>query len=100
MQADRLDQDLDLWLCAAEQDRASLPAKPPRHHREVEHQRRVREHELTQIDDHVGLCADRARQGLTPEALCASVFVASATKRRGLVIEVDDRDNLSKRTVG
>ena len=62
VQPDELDQRADLRLGAAEQDRAAMRAQAAREHRQIEHQRRVGEHELAEVDDDVGLGADRPRQ--------------------------------------
>ena len=99
MQPDRLDQDLNLGLGTDEVDRPPVLAQPTRDHREVEHQRRIGEHQIAEVDDQIRLGADRARQGLPPRALRASILVAATAKSRRLVIEVDDWRNLSKADV-
>lgn len=62
MQTDELDQRPDLRLGAAEQYGAPVGTEPARQHRQVEHQRRVGEGKLAEVDDHVGLGANRAGQ--------------------------------------
>jgi hypothetical protein len=100
VQANGLDQHLDLWLGAAQQDRAAVCTQAPGQHREVEHQRRVREHELAEIDDHIRLGTDRSRQRLPADALCVAVLVTPAAECGWLVIEVDDPENLLKAAGG
>jgi hypothetical protein len=72
----------------------------PGQHREVEHQRRVGEHELAEIDDHIRLGTDRSRQRLPADALRVAVLVTPAAERGWLVIEVDDPANLLKAARG
>jgi len=96
VQADGLDQRLDLRLGATQQDRLAVRPQAPGQHREVEHQRRVREHELAEIDDHIRLGADRPRKRLPADALRVAVLVTPAAERGWLVIEVDDPENLPK----
>ena len=59
MQADELDQMHDLRLRALQQQ-APLTAPPQamREHRQVDHQRGVGEHKITQVDEHIALCAE------------------------------------------
>ena len=96
VQPDRLDQRLDLRLRSAEHDRAAVDAQPAGEHGEVDHQRRIGEYELGQVDSDVGVSVQCARQRLPAEPLCVPVFVAHAAERRRLVIEVDDSANLPK----
>jgi hypothetical protein len=91
-----LDQCPDLRLGAAQVDGASPHPQPPSEHREVEHQRSVGETELAEINDHVGLGTDGARQRLAPRALRRSVLVAAAAQNAVPVIEIDDRGKLAK----
>ncbi len=63
---------------------------------EIEHQRSVGEHELVEVDDHVGLRADRPRQRLAAATLRIAILVATAAQCWWLVIEVDDYPNLSE----
>src|SRR5581483_10396590 len=69
VQPDELDQRSDLWLWAMEEDRSPVRTQPAREHRQVEHQRRIGKRQLAQIDDHIGLGPNRARQRLAPPAL-------------------------------
>lgn len=100
MQADRLDQRLDLRLGPAHHDRPPLRTESACEHREIDHQRWVGEHELREVDGHIRASTDRARQRLPPEPLGVPVLIAAAPKRRRLVIEVDDLANLPKPTAG
>ena len=92
--AHHLDQGPDLRLCAAQQDRTPVAAQPAGEHREVEHQRHVGEAELGEIDDHVGLGAEGARQSAAPDSLGAAVLVAGAAQDRRAFGEIDDPGNL------
>jgi hypothetical protein len=97
MQTDELDQGPDLRLRATEQDRASMRAQPAREHREVDHQRGVREHELREVDDHVRLSPEGSRQRLPPAPLRRAILVTSAAQNGRLLFEVDDPLNLPNR---
>ena len=94
--AHQLDQGQYLGLGATEQDRGATDSQPPGQHRQVEHQRRVREHELAEIDDDITLRADRANQCLSSTSLRCPVLVSAATQSRGLFIKSDDARNLPK----
>jgi hypothetical protein len=96
MQADGFDQRADLRLGAAEQKDHALDTQATRQDREIEHQRRVSEHQLGEVDHDVALGADRPRQRLTAAALRVAILVSAAAEGRGRVIEVDDRRNLLK----
>jgi hypothetical protein len=100
VQTDDLDQRPDLRLRTTEQDRAPMRAQPAREHRQVDHQRRVREHELREVDDDVRLSPEGAGQRLPPASLRRSILVTSAAQNRRLVIEVDDAPNLPNRKGG
>lgn len=96
MQADGLDQLVDLGLRATDEQVQALHPKAAGEDGEVEHQRRVGEHEFGEIDDDVALRAQRTRQRLAPTARGVAIFVTTATQRGGRVIEGDDRGNLLK----
>jgi hypothetical protein len=96
MQTGDLDQRPDLGLSVPEQQRASTNAKAARDHREVEHQRGVREHKLAEVDDDIGLGADRAYERLSAASLRRPILVSTAAQDRRLVIEIDDVENLPK----
>jgi metal-sulfur cluster biosynthetic enzyme len=90
VQPDDLDQRLDLWLRALQEDRAPVGSEAPREHRQVEHQRRIGEHQLGEVDNDVGLCLDRSGQRLAPTSLRCAVLVAAAAQGWRLVVEIDD----------
>jgi metal-sulfur cluster biosynthetic enzyme len=90
MQADDLDHRLDLGLRAPDLDHLAVDAQTAGDHRQVEHQRRVGEHELAEVDDHVGVGAQCADQCGPPVSLRIPILVAAAAQDRRLVIEVDD----------
>ena len=94
MQTHQLDQGADLRLGAAEHDLAAVSTKPAGQHGQIEHQGGVGENELGEIDDDVGLSADRPRERLPPDALRIAILVAAAAKCRRCVIEVDDCETL------
>jgi hypothetical protein len=94
VQPDQLDQRHDLGLGAAQQNRTAPAPEPPREHRQVEHQRRVGEHQLAEVDDDVTLGPESPGQGPAPEPLCRPILVAATAQSRRLVLEVDDSDNL------
>jgi hypothetical protein len=92
-----LDHRPNLRLGAAQQDRPAAHAQAARDHGEIEHQGRVSEHKVAEVDDHVVLRADRSGERGAPASLRRPVLVATASKNRGLVIEVDDgRENYKK----
>jgi len=90
MQPDELDQRQDLRLGAAQQDRAPATPDPPGEHRQVEHQRRVGEHQLAEVDADIRLGAERPCQGSAPAALSGAVLVSGAPEDRGVVSKLDD----------
>jgi hypothetical protein len=57
MNSYQLDQALNLRLGAPHPYRPLALAQPPGQHHEIEHQRRVREHELGEVDREVILSA-------------------------------------------
>jgi hypothetical protein len=90
VQSDQLDQRPDLRLWAAQQDRASTAAKAARQHRQVKHQRRVREDQLAELDDDVGLGPERPRERTSSAALGTPILVAGASQDGRVVSELDD----------
>ena len=90
VQADELDQRADLRLSVAQQDRAAAHPQPARQHRQVEHQRRVGEHELGEVDDDIRLRSDRAHECAAPTRLRRPVLVSAATQDRRFVSKLDD----------
>jgi hypothetical protein len=61
VQADELDQPLDLRLGAAQQQLATAPAQAPGEQCQVDHQRCVGEGEFGEVDDDVSLSCERTR---------------------------------------
>jgi hypothetical protein len=96
VQPDELDQGHDLRLRAAEADGAAAYPEAAGQNGQVDHQRRVGEGELREVDDHVGLRADRPCERSATDPLGYPVLVAAATERGSLFIERDDPRNLPK----
>jgi metal-sulfur cluster biosynthetic enzyme len=90
VQADELDQRPDLGLSIAQQDRAAAYPQAARQHRQVEHQRCVREHQFGEVYDNIRLCPDRAHQGAAPTSLRRPVLVSAATENGRFVCKLDD----------
>jgi hypothetical protein len=90
MQADVFDQHGDVRLRAAQRQLAPGLAQPPRDHREVEHERRIGERELGQVDEHVPGRAQRLRERLAAQRLRRAILIAAAAQRRWIVLEGDD----------
>jgi metal-sulfur cluster biosynthetic enzyme len=61
---------------------------------EIEHQRGVAEHELTEVDDDVAASVDGSCEGAPPVPLGGLILVSSTTQYCGAVIELDDSSNL------
>ncbi len=78
MQPHRLDEGEDLGLGSPEAKRPAADSQSPRDHRQVKHQRSIGEHELGEVDDDVGLCADRADERLAATTLRRPVFITTA----------------------
>jgi hypothetical protein len=100
VQPHHLDQGPDLRLGPSQEHRPPLGPQPSGEYGDIHHQRRVREHQLAEIDGQIGLGADRPRQGLPAEALRVAILVATAAERRWLFIEVDDGAKLPKPSGG
>jgi hypothetical protein len=98
VEADELDQRPDLRLGAAQPDAAPVHAQAPRHHDQVEHERRVGEDQLRQVDAHVLLGADGPDQCPAAGALRGAVLVTGAAQYGRRVIKDDDPGNLLKST--
>ena len=94
MQSGSQDQSTDLRLGPAEAQGTATGSQPAREHGQIQHQRHIRKGEFTQVHDHVGLRAKRARERLPPPSLCGPVLVSAAAQSRGLFTEVDDRREL------
>jgi hypothetical protein len=78
VQAEELDQSPDLGLGAAQEDGAAVGTQTPGQHGQVEHQRRVGEDQSREVDDDVGLRANRARESPATDSLRTPVLVALA----------------------
>jgi hypothetical protein len=97
---DDLDQCLDLRLGAAEHDRAAVGTQPAGEQCQVDHQRRVGERELGQVDGNVGLRPQSPRQRAATASLGAADLVAGATKQgRGVAEGYDCVKVSTQRTV-
>ena len=90
VQADALDQRTDLGLRAPYSELRTRGAQAPREHRDVEHERRVGERQLRQVDGDVGTADERAREGATATRLRRSHLVAAAAQHGWAVVERDD----------
>jgi hypothetical protein len=90
VKAHHLDQRSDLGLRAGEEDRPSPRAKPPGEHGQIQHQRRVGEHQLGEIHDNIRLRGDGLGEGPPPDPLRYAVLVSRAAKDRRMFIEADD----------
>jgi len=71
-------------------------AEPARDHREVDHQRRIGEHQLGEVDHEVSLGAERTCQCLAAPCLRRSVLVPANLQNRRFGDEIDDPPNLHK----
>jgi hypothetical protein len=80
VEPDELDQPHDLGLRLAKAKLASTRAQAPCDRGEVEHQRRVGEHEAAEVDDHILLRLDRSRQSATARPLGRAILIAAAAE--------------------
>jgi hypothetical protein len=71
-----------------------LRPQPLRQAGEVDHQRRVREPELGEVDDHVARSFQRGGQGATSTSTGRAVFVPRDPQDRELLVEVNDPGKL------
>jgi hypothetical protein len=94
VQPEVLDHGHDLRPRVSQEQSATATAQTTRQHREVGHQRRVREVQLRQVDDDVNLRLERAAQGATTKSLRATGLVADAGENRRVVAVFDDGTNL------
>jgi hypothetical protein len=92
----KLDQPSDLGLGAPHEHPALGLTQALSEHRKVEHERRVRERELGQIDDEVSARGQRARKITTPKPLRGEVLVACAAQHPQAFLEGDDVQKLAK----
>ncbi len=94
MKAGALDLVANLRTGAAQPYGAAPPAQAARKHRQVDHQRDVREDEFTEVHDEVAAGLEGTRERLPPPALGGSIFVSATPQHGGLFAEIDDRSNL------
>jgi hypothetical protein len=94
VQPDGLDQRSDVRLGAAQPQHAPLRAQALGEAREVDHQRRVGEVQLREVDDHVARGLQRGGQGTTPASTGRAVFVPRDPEDRQLLVEVNDAGTL------
>jgi hypothetical protein len=78
MQADVLDEHADVRLRVVEQELQPGLAQAPGDHREVEHERGIREGELGEVDDDVRRGLQRLRERSPPQRLRRAILVARA----------------------
>ena len=97
MQPDGLDEPPDLRLRRMEHHAVPALAQAPGDHDEVDHERRVGEVQVAQVDVEVALDGQRARERAAPTPLRGGVLVPGAAQGRGLGREANDRGNLPKR---
>ena len=90
VQADELDEPLDLRLGAAHEQLMADRAQPARDHRQVDDQRCVGEDEAREVDEHVGLDLEGARERTATAALRRAVLVAGYDENCRLLVERDD----------
>ena len=100
MQPDSHDHGPDLWLRITQPELAAVDALPARQHRQVDHQRRICKHQLPQLNGHIAIGFDRARERPPPVTLRRTILVSSTAQYRRRVIELDDPWNLHKIAAG
>jgi metal-sulfur cluster biosynthetic enzyme len=90
MQPDALDELADLRLGPADVQLRSCRPQAAGEHRDVQHERRVCERKLSEIDGHVAADAERTREGTPASSLRCPNLVAAAPEYRRVVLELDD----------
>ena len=90
MQADELDQRVDVRGRAAHAHPAAGLAQPAGDHREIDHQRGVRERQAAEVDDEVLVDRERTRQGGPAQTLRRAIFIPAAPQDRRVVRQRDD----------
>ena len=73
-----------------------MGTEPAREHRQVDHQRRIREHQLGEVDDEIRLGTKSTGQRGPASSLRRSVLVPANTQNRRFGNEIDDPRNLPK----
>jgi metal-sulfur cluster biosynthetic enzyme len=94
VQPDRFDQRPDVRLRMRQPERLPLRAQALREAGEVDHQRRVGEAEIREVDDHVTGSGQRSRQGPASAAARDLVLVPLDPQDRELFVERDDPGKL------
>lgn len=94
MQPHHLDYRAHVRLRVLEAQRAAANTQPPRQGGQIEHQRRIAEGQITQIDGDVASRLDGPGEGLPSVALRGSILVAPAREDCRSVIELDDPGKL------
>jgi metal-sulfur cluster biosynthetic enzyme len=94
VEADELDEPLDVRLGAAQRHAAPGLAKAARDHREVDHQRRVGERQVRQVNQQIAVDRERSRQRSAPQRLGRAVLIPRARQDRRVFAERDDGGNL------
>ena len=100
MEADLLDDRLDDRLRVAQAKDAAVNQQPPGQNGEIEHQGRVAEGKLGQVNDHVGARVDGPRKRAAPIPLRGPILVSSTAQYCAGVIELDDSSNLHNPAAG
>jgi metal-sulfur cluster biosynthetic enzyme len=99
VEADELDEPLDVWLGAAQRHEAACLAQASRDHREVDHQRGVGKRQVREVDEQIAIDRERSRQRPAPQRLGRPVLVARARQDRRVFAERDDGGNLPQSAV-
>ena len=99
VQADGLYQRADVRLRMREPQRLPLRAQPLREAREIDHQRRVREAQAREVDDHVAGRGEGRRERTPAAAARGPVLIPLDAQDGELWIEADDPRKL-QRTCG
>jgi metal-sulfur cluster biosynthetic enzyme len=89
-----LDELPHLRLRALHVERRPCRAQAPREHRDVQHERGVRERELREVDDDVGPAHERTGEGAATARLRRPHLVTAAAQDRRVVVVVDDGGKL------
>jgi metal-sulfur cluster biosynthetic enzyme len=96
VQADGLDQGADVGLRVGEPQGHPLGAQPLGQAGEVDHQRRVGEAQLGEVDDDVSGGGEGSRQRAPAAAARRPVLVALDPEDRELLVEADDPGKLQR----
>lgn len=88
------DQRVDLGLGTAKQHHPSAAAQAPGEHRQIQHQGRVGEYQIAEIDDQVPRRAQGTGECPATRALGSPILVAGTSQDGRIVRELDDPGNL------